>query len=248
MQQQDIWDAHTAQRYDTPGSGMFAPAILGPTVDRLAALAGGGRALEFAIGTGRVAVPLAARGVPVGGIELSRPMIAQLRRKVGEDAVPVVVGDMATACAPGEFTLVYLVYNTISNLLRQDEQVACFRNAARHLSPGGRCVVELGVPDLRVLPPGRSGVVFHDEPGYLGVDTYDVVAQHLVSHHVRFGEGRQAEIFRSPHRYAWPSELDLMGRLAGLELENRSADWTLTPFTAESRSHVSVYRRPVALQ
>ena len=244
MRQEDIWDDVTAERYDTPGVGMFAPEILEPTVDRLAELAEGGRALEFAIGTGRVAVPLAARGVPVAGIELSRPMIAQLRRKVGEDAVPVVVGDMATARAPGEFSLVYLVYNTISNLLSQDEQVACFRNAARHLSPGGRFVVELFVPELRALPPGRRATVFQVEPGYLGVDTYDVVAQHLVSHHVRFGEGRQAELFRSPHRYVWPAELDLMGRLAGLRLESRYADWSGATFTAESASHVSVYRLP----
>jgi SAM-dependent methyltransferase len=244
VRQEDIWDDVAAERYDMSDTGMFDPEILGPTVDRLAALAGGGRALEFAIGTGRVAVPLAARGVPVGGIELSRPMIAQLRRKVGEDAVPVVVGDMATARAPGEFTLVYLVYNTISNLLTQDEQVACFRNAARHLSKGGRFVLELFVPDLRTLPPGQGATVFHAEPGYLGVDTYDVVAQHLVSHHVRFGDGRQAEIFRSPHRYVWPAELDLMGRLAGFELESRRADWAGAPFTAESRSHVSVYRLP----
>jgi len=244
VRQEDIWDDVAAERYDTSDTGMFDPEILGPTVDRLAALAGGGRALEFAIGTGRVAVPLAARGVPVGGIELSRPMIAQLRHKVGEDAVPVVVGDMATARAPGDFTLVYLVYNTISNLLTQDEQVACFRNAARHLSKGGRFVVELFVPELRTLPPGQIATVFHAEPGYLGVDTYDVVAQHLVSHHVRFGDGRQAEIFRSPHRYVWPAELDLMGRLAGFELESRHADWAGAPFTAESRSHVSVYRLP----
>jgi SAM-dependent methyltransferase len=242
VRQEDIWDDVAAERYDTSDGAMFAPDVLGPTVDRLAELAAGGRALEFAVGTGRVAVPLAARGVPVAGIELSRPMIAQLRRKVDEDAVPVVVGDMATATAPGTFSLVYLVYNTISNLLTQDEQVACFRNAARHLSPGGRFVVELGVPDLRTLPPGQQATVFTVEPGYLGIDTYDVVAQLLVSHHVRFGEGRQAEIFRSPHRYVWPGELDLMGRLAGFELESRHADWAGAPFTADSRSHVSVYR------
>jgi SAM-dependent methyltransferase len=244
VRQEDIWDDVAAERYDTPDAGMFAPEVLGPTVDRLVELAAGGRALEFAVGTGRVAVPLAARGVPVVGIELSRPMIAQLRRKADEDAVPVIVGDMVDATAPGAFSLVYLVYNTISNLLTQDEQVACFRNAARHLSPGGRFVVELGVPDLRTLPPGQQASVFHVGPGYIGLDTYDVVAQHLVSHHVRFGEGRQAEIFRSPHRYAWPAELDLMGRLAGFELESRSADWRGKPFTAESRSHVSVYRLP----
>ena len=153
---------------------MFAPEVLGPTVDRLAALAGDGRALEFAIGTGRVAIPLAERGVAVTGIELSQPMIDQLRTRATEDQIPVVVGDMATARAPGEYTLAYLVYNTISNLLTQAEQVACFRNAAQHLSPGGRFVIELWVPELRKLPPGQAGTVFHSEPGYIAVDTYDV--------------------------------------------------------------------------
>ncbi|WP_211366745.1 class I SAM-dependent methyltransferase [Pseudonocardia kunmingensis] len=223
---------------------MFAPEVLEPTVDRLVELAGGGRALEFAIGTGRVAVPLAARGVPVTGIELSRPMIDRLRTKVDEASVPVVVGDMATARAPGSYTLVYLVFNTISNLLTQAEQVACFRNAARHLGPGGRFVIELEVPELRVLPPGREATVFHSEPGYVGLDTYDVVNQRMVSHHFRFSDGRQAELFRSPHRYIWPAELDLMAQLAGMELESRHADWAGSAFTAESRSHVSVYRLP----
>lgn len=242
MRQQDIWDDETALRYDTPGTGMFAPEVLGPAVDRLAELAGGGRALEFAIGTGRVAVPLAQRGVPVTGIELSRPMIEQLRTKVGEATIPVIAGDMATARAPGTYTLVYLVYNTISNLLTQSEQVACFGNAARHLTPGGRFVIELEVPELRRLPPGQQAVVFTSEPGYIGLDTYDVLNQRLVSHHFTFGAGRQAQLFRSPHRYIWPSELDLMARLAGFELEARHADWTGAEFTAESRSHVSVYR------
>ncbi|MFI5610076.1 class I SAM-dependent methyltransferase [Amycolatopsis sp. NPDC051903] len=243
MRQDEIWDADTAQRYDTPGVGMFSPDVLGPTLV-LAALADGGRVLEFAVGTGRVAVPLAALGVPVTGVELSRAMLARLREKADEATVPVVVGDMATATAPGRFTLVYLVYNTISNLLTQAEQVECFRNAARHLSPGGRFVVELGVPDLRVLPPGQAGLVFHSEPGYFGMDTYDTVRQHLVSHHVTFGDTRQARLARSPHRYIWPAELDLMGQLAGFELESRHADWTGGEFTGESRSHVSVYRLP----
>ena len=172
MRQDEIWDADAAQRYDTPGTGMFAPEVLGPTVDRLAELAGDGRALEFAIGTGRVAVPLAERGVPVTGIELSRPMIDQLRTKADEATIPVVVGDMATARAPGEYTLVYLVFNTISNLLTQAEQVACFRNAARHLAPGGRFVIELWVPELRTLPPGQQATVWHcrarlHRPGHL---------------------------------------------------------------------------------
>lgn len=244
MRQEEIWNAETAEHYDTPGTGMFAPEVLEPAVDRLAELAGGGRALEFAIGTGRVAVPLAERGVPVTGIELSVPMIERLRTKTDEATIPVVVGDMATAVAPGEYTLVYLVYNTISNLLTQAEQVACFRNAARHLVPGGRFVIELWVPELRKLPPGQQAVVWQSEPGYIGLDTYDVLRQHVVSHHFRFDESGQARLGLSPHRYIWPSELDLMAQLAGFELESRHADWTGAEFTAESRSHVSVYRLP----
>ncbi|MFI6297327.1 class I SAM-dependent methyltransferase [Nonomuraea sp. NPDC050790] len=244
MRQEEIWDEEAARRYDTPGTGMFAPEVLQPAVDRLAELAGGGRALEFAIGTGRVALPLAERGVPVTGIELSRPMIDRLRTKADEAAIPVVAGDMSAATAPGEYTLVYLVYNTISNLLTQAGQVACFRNAARHLGPGGRFVIELWVPELRSLPPGKQATVWHSEPGYIGLDTYDVLGQQVVSHHFRFGEDGQARLFRSPHRYIWPSELDLMGQLAGFELESRHADWSGAEFTAESRSHVSVYRLP----
>lgn len=198
--------------------------------------------LELAVGTGRVAVPLVDRGVRVSGIELSEPMVAQLRTKADAGRIPVVVGDMAHAAVPGDFTLVYLVFNTISNLLEQSEQVACFRNAAAHLRPGGRFVVELGVPDLRHLTPGRTADVFTDEPGRMGVDTYDVVAQHLVSHHFRFGEGREATLFRSAHRYVWPAELDLMAQLAGFTLEHRWAGWSGEEFRAESGSHVSVYR------
>ncbi|MGW3730514.1 class I SAM-dependent methyltransferase [Streptomyces sp. NPDC000851] len=244
MTQEEIWDAEAAQRYDTPGTGMFAPEVLVPTVDRLAELAGGGAALEFAIGTGRVAVPLAERGVPVTGVELSLPMIRQLRTKADEATIPVIVGDMATAVAPGAFTLVYLVYNTISNLLTQAEQVECFRNAARHLTPGGRFVIELWVPELRKLPPGQTATVYHSEPGYIGLDTYDVLHQHVVSHHFHFDDTHQARLERSPHRYIWPAELDLMAQLAGFELESRHADWDGTEFTADARSHVSVYRIP----
>ena len=223
---------------------MFSPEVLEPAVERLAQLAAGGRALEFAIGTGRIAVPLSQRNVPVAGIEYSPAMIAELRTKVDETTIPVVLGDMATATVPGTYSLVYLVYNTISNLLTQAGQVACFRNAARHLSPGGRFVIELWVPELRKLPPGQQAVVWQSEAGYIGLDTYDVLNQQVVSHHVRFGEGKQAELFRSPHRYIWPAELDLMAQLAGFELESRHADWAVAPFTAESRSHVSVYRLP----
>jgi SAM-dependent methyltransferase len=252
-----FWDDEAAQGYDTEGSGMFAPEVLGPTVDRLTELAEGGPALELAIGTGRVAIPLTRRGVPVTGIELSRPMVKQLRTKADESEIPVVVGDMtaATAPEPGTYRLAYLVFNTISTLLTQPEQVACFRNAARHLSPGGRFVIELWVPELRRLPPGQPATVWRSEPGYIGLDTYDVLNQQVVSHHFHFDapddaredrDPREARLFRSPHRYIWPAELDLMAQLAGFALESRHADWQATAFTADSPSHVSVYRLPGA--
>lgn len=243
----DGWDDEAAASYDTPGQGMFAPELLDATVDRLAQLADGGRALELAIGTGRVAVPLARRGVPVAGIDYSPAMVARLRAKLDHGALPVVVGDMTSVRVPGPFSLVYVVYNSLSNLLTQDAQVACFRNAAAHLAPGGRFVVELWVPELRALPPGKGATVFGTAPGYLGVDTYDCLDQQVVSHHVWFGDehaqpARQARIGTSRHRYVWPAELDLMGQLAGFTLESRHADWSGAPFTAESPSHVSVYR------
>lgn len=240
-----MWNSDVAQRYDTPGTGMFAPEALEPAVERLAQLAGEGAALEFAVGTGRVAVPLAGRGVPVTGIELSRPMVEQLRTKADEAAIPVVIGDMATTDAPGTYSLVYLVYNTISNLLTQAEQVECFRNAARHLTAGGRFVIELWVPELRSLPPGRTATVWQTDRDYIGLDTYDVLNQHVVSHHFHFDDTEQAQLYRSPHRYIWPAELDLMAQLAGFELESRHGDWSGGEFTAESRSHVSVYRIPL---
>lgn len=250
MQQLTPWDRETAERYDTPGEGMFAPAVLEPTVNRLAELAGAGPVLEFAIGTGRVAVPLSERGVRVAGIELSEPMLEQLRKKADAATIPVVLGDMASADAPpGSYSLVYLVFNTISNLLTQREQVACFRNAARHLKPRGRFVIELWVPELRKLPPGQQATVWccepdHRccEPDYIGLDTYDLLQQHVVSHHFQIDASGQTRLFRSWHRYVWPSELDLMAQLAGFELEARHADWSGAEFTAESRSHVSIYR------
>jgi SAM-dependent methyltransferase len=242
MRHEDIWDAEAARQYDTPGTGMFADDVLLPAVDRLAQLAGSGGALEFAIGTGRVAIPLRAKGVPVSGIELSRPMVDQLRAKADADTIPVVIGDMATAAVTGSFTLVYLVFNGISNILTQAGQVECFRNAARHLTPGGRFVIELWAPE----PPGPAqaaqAIVGQSRPGYLLVDTCDAVAQQVVSHHFEFSDGKEARLFRSPHRYVWPSELDLMGQLAGFDLESRRADWSGTPFTSAARSHVSVYR------
>lgn len=223
---------------------MFAPDVLGPTVDRLRHLAGDLRALEMAIGTGRVAIPLAESGVPVVGIELCRPMVDQLRTKVGSDVIPVTIGDMTTARVDGTFRLVFLVFNGISNVLTQDAQIAVFENAARHLEPGGRFVIELWVPDLRRLPPGAPGSLFAARPDYIAADVYDPVAQQVVSHHVSFESesGTTARIFRSPHRYVWPAELDLMARLSGFHLEHRHGGWSGEPFTAKSRDHISVYQ------
>ena len=246
LPQEQLWGADAAAGYDTPGEGMFAPEVLGPTIDRLAALTDGGRALELAIGTGRVAIPLHERGVAVVGIELSEAMIGRLREKVAEDELPVLQGSMVTTRAEGEFALVYLVFNAISNLYSQEEQVACVRNAAAHLRPGGRFVVELWVP--RPQPIGGvagHAQVFTATDGYLGVDVLDLGTQRGVSHHIHFDADGAARVGFSPFRFVWPGELDLMARLAGMELESRHADWSGAPFTSESTSHVSVYRLPV---
>ncbi len=245
MTSSELWTRATADRYDAEEAENSSPTVLEPTLDFLAELAGDGRALEFAIGTGRVGVPLRERGVPVTGIELSEPMAEVLRRKVDEDTLPVTIGDMATTVVPGEFTLVYLVYNTISNLLTQDEQVECFRNAARHLAPGGRFVIELVVPPLRFLPAGQVAVPFDVSERHLGFDTFDLVEQMLVSHHfTRDGDDGRYRRGASRHRYAWPAELDLMARIAGLEPERRVADWDGAPFTDDSGKHISVWRKP----
>lgn len=245
MVSSEVWGVEAAARYDDPDSPMFSPEVLGPTVDLLAALADGGPVLEFAIGTGRVAAPLADRGVAVTGIELSAPMIAQLRGKADDDRIPVVLGDMATARAPGagEFALVYLVFNTISNLLTQDEQVECFANAARHLRPGGHFLVELGLPDLRRLPPGQHAVPFEVSERHLGFDTYELVEQRLTSHHVNPDRDGAHRRTRSRHRYAWPAEMDLMARMAGMRLVRRVADWDGSPYTDDSRATISVWQR-----
>ncbi|WP_423069012.1 class I SAM-dependent methyltransferase [Devosia sp. CN2-171] len=240
---EDIWDEAAAASYDTPGTGMFAPEVLEPAVERLAALAEGGAALEFAIGTGRIAIPLRQRGVPVAGIEIASAMLAKLRTKADEAAIPVVLGDMTTATVPGRFSLVFLVFNGISNVETQTEQIECFHNAARHLGPGGRFVIELWVPELPQRTVAAKANVVRAEDGYVLVDTVDVLAQHVVSHHFRFGpEGEAATLFRSAHRYVWPAELDLMAKLAGFDLETRHADWRGSPFDAASTGHVSVYR------
>ncbi len=243
MTSSEVWDSETAERYDETSAEKFAPDVLDPTVDFLARLAGSGAALEFAIGTGRVAIPLADRGVPVTGIELSVPMVNQLRRKVDAATLPVVIGDMATTAVPGEFSLVYLVFNSISNLLTQGEQVECFRNAARHLRPGGHFVIELWVPPIRRLPPGQLAVPFDVSESHLGFDTYDLATQRSTSHHywqqadgvVRHGFGH--------FRYIWPAECDLMATIANLKLVERLADWTGAPFTSDSENHISVWRK-----
>jgi SAM-dependent methyltransferase len=245
MTSSDLWDEDTADRYDDIAAEMFAPQVLDPTVDFLARLAVGGPALEFGIGTGRVAIPLAARGISVTGIELSQPMVHRLRRKVHAEDLPVLVGDMATTVVPGQFTLVYVVWNSIGNLRTQDEQVQCFRNAARHLSPGGRFVVELWVPGIRRFPPGQSAVPFEVTDRHVGFDTYDMITQQGTSHHYwQLDDGSTRHSF-SNFRYIWPAECDLMARLAGLALEQRVADWGGTPFTSDSESHVSVWRKPL---
>jgi SAM-dependent methyltransferase len=237
----DHFGADVAAHYDESAGPEFDPAAIARTVDVLADLAGGGAALELAVGTGRIALPLAARGVPVSGIELSTAMAEQLRSKDPDQRVRVTIGDMASTRVDGEFELVYLVFNTIGNLNDQDRQVACFANAAAHLVAGGRFVIEVGVPGLRRLPPGEDARVFSHAPGYVGYDRYvDLVDQQAVSHHFH-ADNTGGHEFATPFRYVWPSELDLMARLAGMSLRHRWADWDRAPFTGESTKHVSVW-------
>jgi SAM-dependent methyltransferase len=242
MTSSDLWDADDAARYDDDSAFMFAPEVLDPAVDFLAALAGDGPALELAIGTGRVAIPLTDRGVPVTGIELSQPMVDELHRKRAD--LPVVVGDMATTTVGGEFSLVYVVWNSIGNLRTQAEQVACFRNAADHLVPGGHFVVELWVPGIRRFPPGQAAVPFHVGEHHVGLDTYDLTTQQGTSHHYTRHPDGTVTYGASNFRYIWPAECDLMAQLAGMELVGRTADWSGSPFTSESEHHVSVWRKP----
>ncbi|MEV7996032.1 class I SAM-dependent methyltransferase [Streptomyces sp. NPDC086077] len=231
-----------AASYDDSSVEMFAPDVVRPAVEVLAELAGDGRALELGVGTGRIALPLSQRGVEVHGIDMSRAMVARLREKPGGAAIGLTIGDFATTKVAGTFSVAYLVFNTIMNLTSQDAQVDCFRNAAGHLTPGGCFVVEVMVPDLRRLPPGQNTVPFHVGDDRVGFDTYDLATQAMSSHHVKVEGGRGS--FRSiPFRYVWPSELDLMARLAGMRLRARWEDWTGTPFSGESRSHVSVWER-----
>jgi SAM-dependent methyltransferase len=239
------FDERVAARYDESSSEMFAPEAVEPAVDFLAALADGGRALELGIGTGRIALPLTARGVEVHGIDLSQAMVERLHEKPGGEEIPVAIGDFATTRVDGAFSLAYLVFNTINNLTTQAEQVACFRNVAAHLEPGGCFVIEVGVPELRRLPPGETMHVFDAGEGHWGIDEYDVVNQGLVSHHFSLVDGA-IERVSMPFRYVWPSELDLMAELAGMRLRERRSGWKREPFTGESRNHVSVWERPAS--
>lgn len=243
MVSSDVWDEETAAVYDEDAAEMFAPEIVEPAVSFLARLAGTGPALGFAIGTGRIGIPLMRRGIPVTGIDLSTSMTSRLRAKVSQADLPVTVGDMTTTTVPGEFSLVFLVWNSISNLRTQQEQIECFRNAARHLAPGGRFVIELFVPPLRRLPPGQVAVPFDVSEAHTGFDTFDLVGQGCNSHHytrrsdgtIRYGVGH--------FRYIWPAECDLMAQLAGMKLESRFEDWEGKLFTSESEKHVSVWRK-----
>jgi SAM-dependent methyltransferase len=229
--------------YDEHSAAMFDPAVVGPAVEMLAELAGDGSALEFAIGTGRIALPLAERGVRVAGIDNSEAMLARLREKPGAERIEGMVGDMASTRVDGEFSLVYLVFNTIFNLTTQDGQVACFQNAAAHLPSGGRFVIEARVPELQRLPLGQTVLPWRADPDGMSYYVYDVVTQRLSGQHYHFVDGR-VQVSPTEMRYAWPAELDLMARLAGLRLQDRWAGWRREPFTALSPSHVSVYEKP----
>ena len=242
MHDDGYFDERIAARYDESSVEMFDPAVLDPVVDLLVELAASGRALELGIGTGRIALPLAQRGVPVHGIELSNAMVARLRAKPGGEEIGVTIGDFATTTVDGTFSVAYLVFNTIMNLTTQAAQVACFRNVAAHLEPGGCFVIEVVVPDLQRLPPGETICAFHVSETRWGFDEYDVATQGLTSHHFEIVDGR-VERLSIPFRYAWPSELDLMAQLAGMRLRDRWSGWRREPFTSDSRKHVSVWEK-----
>ena len=245
MHEDGYFDEPVAARYDESSADMFDPEVVDPVVDFLAELAGSGRALELGIGTGRIALPLAQRGVAVHGIELSKAMAARLRAKPGGEAIGVTIGDFATTNVDGTFSLAYLVFNTIGNLTTQEAQVACFQNVATHLEPGGRFVIEVGIPELRRLPPGETMRVFDASPTHWGIDEYDVANQGLISHHFELVDWH-FELHSLPFRYTWPAELDLMAQLGGMRLRERWSGWKREPFTSESRKHVSVWEKPTA--
>jgi SAM-dependent methyltransferase len=240
---EDHFGPRVAERFDERYGYQADPAVVEPVVDFLADLAGDGRALELGIGTGRIALPLSERGVQVHGIDLSEAMIAKLQAKPGADRIGVTIGDFATTKVDGAFSVAYLVVNTIMNLTTQDEQVACFRNVAAQLEPRGCFVIEVLVPRLQRLPPGERFQPFHVGTNHVGFDEYDVATQGLVSHHYWIENG-EVEVLSPPFRYVWPSELDLMARLAGMTLRERWEDWQRRPFTSASDKHISVWEKP----
>jgi SAM-dependent methyltransferase len=242
MHDDGYFDERVAERYDDSSAVMFQPAAIDPAVELIAALAGRGRALELGIGTGRIALPLAARGVEVHGIDLSRAMLARLRAKPGGEAIGATIGDFSSTRVAGSFSVTYLVFNTIMNLTTQAAQVACFRNAAHHLVPGGKFVIECMVPDLRRLPPGQTAVPFHVSSTRWSFDIYDVATQAMSSNYVEVVEGR-GSYWSIPFRYVWPAELDLMAELAGMRLLERCESWTRRPFTSESSQHISIWEK-----
>ena len=241
---EDYFGEHVAELYDQDAE-MFDPAVVDPVVDFLVELAGDGAALELGIGTGRIAIPLAERGIRVHGIDLSEAMLARLRAKPGTDQIDITVGDFSTTTVERTFSLAYLVFNTIGNLTTQGAQVACFQNVATHLEPGGCFVIEVGIPNLRRLPPGETMRVFHASQAHWGIDEYDVANQGLTSHHFELVDGR-FERLSIPFRYTWPAELDLMAQLGGMRLRERWSGWRREPFTSDSRKHVSVWEKPAA--
>jgi SAM-dependent methyltransferase len=243
MHDDGFFGEEVAAHFDDVYDWQNQQAVVDPMVNFLAELAGDGRALELAIGTGRIGLPLARRGVPVHGIELSRAMVARLREKPGSADVEVTIGDMATTTVPGTFSVAYLVANTIGNLTTQDAQVACFRNVAAHLEPGGCFVIELIVPDLQWLPPGERTRTFQFSDDHVGIDEFDVANQRLTSHHWTLRDGTWHH-WSLPFRYVWPAELDLMASMAGLRLRERWGGWRHEPFTSDSRKHVSVWEKP----
>jgi SAM-dependent methyltransferase len=238
----NYFDDRIAKSYDVRSADLFEPSVVQPAVTFLAELAGRGAALELGIGTGRLALPLSQRGIRVHGIELSPAMVAQLQAKPDADNIAVTIGDFATTKVDASFTLAYLVRNTITNLTTQDDQIDCFRNVAGHLEPGGFFVIEVYIPELQRLPPGETIHAFTVTPTHLGFEEYDVATQIAFSHHYWVEDGR-LETFSAPFRYVWPSELDLMARIAGMTLRERWSDWNREPFTKDSRSHVSVWQK-----
>jgi SAM-dependent methyltransferase len=243
----DYFGEPIAERYDSSSADMFDPEVVDPVVDFLVGFAGDGSALELGIGTGRIALPLARRGIRVHGIDLSEAMVARLRVKPGAERIGVTTGDFATTTVDGRFSVAYLVFNTIMNLTTQEEQILCFQNVAAHLQPGGCFVVEVAVPDLQRLPPGDTVRAFTVSDTRLGFDEYDIASQGLISHHYWDVDGK-LEGTSLPFRYVWPAELDLMARLAGMSLRERWGGWKREPFTSDSRAHVSVWQKPAGFR